>query len=148
MSGDAPDDIAEANTQGFDTQHWPTEITYSKDDQTLTVAFDDARSFRLTAELLRVESPSAEVQGHGPDQKQVVAGRRHVGIMAIEPVGNYAVRLRFDDLHDTGIYSWQYLRRLGENQELISEQAGLAYPIRDGIPIMLVDEARSLDPEG
>ena len=117
MSEDAPNGIAEVNTQGFETRRWPTEITYSKDDKTLTVAFDDARSFRLTAELLRVESPSAEVQGHGPQQKQVVAGRRHVGIMAIEPVGNYAVRLKFDDLHDTGIYSWQYLRRLGENQD-------------------------------
>ncbi len=117
MSEDAPNDIAEANAQGFVTQNWPTEISYSKDDQILTVVFDDARSFRLTAELLRVESPSAEVQGHGPDQKQVVAGRRHVGIMAIEPVGNYAVRLKFDDLHDTGIYSWQYLRKLGESRE-------------------------------
>jgi len=112
-----PDDAGEASAQAFDTSHWPTEISYSKDDKTLTVAFDDGRRFQLSAELLRVESPSAEVQGHGPDQKQVVTGRRHVGIMAIEPVGNYAVRLKFDDLHDTGIYSWQYLRRLGENRD-------------------------------
>jgi len=64
-----------------------------------------------------VESPSAEVQGHGPGQKQLVAGRRHVGITAIEPVGNYAIRLIFDDLHDTGLYSWRYLRDLGQRQE-------------------------------
>ena len=70
----------------------------------------------MPAEYLRVESPSAEVQGHGPGQKQIVAGRRHVGIMKIEPVGNYAVRLSFDDLHDTGLYSWDYLYELGEDQ--------------------------------
>ena len=64
-----------------------------------------------------MESPSAEVQGHGPGQKQLVAGRRHVGITAIEPVGNYAIRLIFDDLHDTGLYSWRYLRDLGQRQE-------------------------------
>ena len=72
---------------------------------------------RLPAELLRVESPSAEVQGHNPGQKQIVAGRRHVGIIGIEPVGHYAVRLVFDDLHDTGIYSWDYLADLGRNQD-------------------------------
>ena len=71
------------------------------------------------AEFLRVESPSAEVQGHGPGQKQLVAGRQHVGILALEPVGNYAVRIKFDDLHDTGIYSWQYMRQLGENKDQI-----------------------------
>ncbi|MFQ5954792.1 MAG: gamma-butyrobetaine hydroxylase-like domain-containing protein [Kiloniellales bacterium] len=117
MPEDAPRDIAEVSSQAFDTPHWPTELRYSKADKTLTVTFDDGRSFHLPAEFLRVESPSAEVQGHGPDQKQIVSGRRHVGIMAIEPVGNYAVRIKFDDLHDTGIYSWQYLRRLGEDQD-------------------------------
>ncbi len=116
MPEDAPRDMTEVNSQGFDTAHWPTELNYSKADKALTVTFDDGRSFTLPAELLRVESPSAEVQGHGPDQKQILAGRRHVGIMEIEPVGNYAVRIKFDDLHDTGIYSWQYLRRLGETQ--------------------------------
>jgi len=85
--------------------------------KTLTVAFEDGRSFSLPAELLRVQSPSAEVQGHSPDQRKLVAGRRHVGIMAIEPVGNYAVKLVFDDLHDTGIYSWHFLYALGETQE-------------------------------
>ena len=83
----------------------------------LEVDFDDGCNFRLPAELLRVESPSAEVQGHGPGQRTIVAGRRHVGIMKVEPVGNYAVRLHFDDLHDTGLYSWDYLYELGTNQE-------------------------------
>jgi DUF971 family protein len=94
-----------------------TEIRLRRQDKVLDVAFDDGSRFSLPAEYLRVESPSAEVQGHGPGQKQVVAGRRHVGIMTVEPVGNYAVRLIFDDRHDTGIYSWEYLRQLGLEQE-------------------------------
>jgi DUF971 family protein len=97
--------------------HRPTEIRYVKQHKRLEIDFDNGVTFRYPAELLRVESPSAEVQGHGPGQKQTVAGRRHVGIMAIEPVGNYAVRIKFDDLHDTGIYSWRYLYELGEAQE-------------------------------
>jgi len=104
---------------GFAPTTWPTEIKLRKAEKTLEVAFDDDRRFAYPAELLRVESPSAEVQGHGASQKQIVAGRRHVGIMAVEPVGNYAIRIRFDDMHDTGIFSWQYLRELGENQERI-----------------------------
>ncbi len=96
---------------------WPRELRYSKDDRTLTVTFDDGRVFALPAEYLRVHSPSAEVQGHGPDQRQVIAGRAEVGIMKIEPVGNYAVRIHFDDLHDTGLFTWPYLRELGENQD-------------------------------
>ena len=88
-----------------------------RDHQTIQVSFDDGQSFPLRAELLRVESPSAEVQGHGPGQKQIVAGRRHVGIIGLEPVGNYAVRIRFDDLHETGIYSWDYLYDLGLRQD-------------------------------
>ena len=103
-------------TDDFSTQHWPTQIRYKKDEKILEIDFDDGASFRLPAELLRVESPSAEVQGHAPDQKKIIAGRRHVGIMEIEPVGNYAVRIKFDDMHDTGIYSWQYLHELGEMQ--------------------------------
>ncbi len=91
----------------------PTEIRLKKEEKRLEVDFDDGRSFALTAEYLRVESPSAEVQGHGPGQKQIVAGRRQVGIMNLEPVGNYAVRIVFDDLHDTGLYSWEYLYQLG-----------------------------------
>lgn|SRR5210317_459804 len=103
----------------FDVKHHPTELRYLSAEKLLRVEFDDGRVFDLPAEYLRVESPSAEVQGHGPGQKQTVAGRRHVGIMAIEPVGSYAVRLKFDDLHDTGLYSWDYLYKLGEDQETI-----------------------------
>jgi DUF971 family protein len=104
---------------GFETRHWPVEIRLRKAEKRLDVAFDDGRSFSYPAELLRVESPSAEVQGHGASQKQVVSGRRHVGILGLEQVGNYAVRIRFDDLHDSGIFSWQYLRELGENQDKV-----------------------------
>jgi DUF971 family protein len=101
----------------FGTEHWPLEIRLKKDERALEIDFDDGRSFRYPAEYLRVESPSAEVQGHGPSQKQILAGRAHVGILALEPVGNYAVRIKFDDLHDTGIYSWAYLYELGANQQ-------------------------------
>lgn len=82
----------------------------------MEITFADGAQFALPAEYLRVESPSAEVQGHGPGQKVIVAGRRHVGIMRIEPVGRYAVRIVFDDLHDSGIFPWELLRRLGEEQ--------------------------------
>ncbi len=95
---------------------WPTDIAYDPASKHLRVAFDSGEAFDLPAEYLRVESPSAEVQGHGPDQRVIVPGRRHVGIIDIEPVGNYAVRLIFDDLHDTGIYSWQLLHELGGDQ--------------------------------
>lgn len=106
----------------FETTSWPKEIRLKKAEKMLEIEFDDGRVFALPAELLRVESPSAEVMGHGPGQKQIVAGRRDVGIMALEPVGNYAIRIKFDDLHDTGIYSWQYLRFLGENRERIWQE--------------------------
>ncbi len=95
----------------------PTEIRLSKDKRVLTVVFDSNRRFEISAELLRVESPSAEVQGHDPSQKKTVPGKRNVEIMKIEPIGNYAVRLVFDDMHDTGIYSWQLLHRLGDEAE-------------------------------
>ena len=98
---------------------WPVEIRLMKAEKRLEIAFDDGKRFSFPAEFLRVESPSAEVQGHGPGQKTVVAGRSHVGILEVEPIGNYAIRLRFDDLHDTGIYSWPYLCHLGENQEAL-----------------------------
>ncbi len=101
---------------GFRTAHWPVEIRLLGAERALEVDFDDGSSFRYPAEFLRVESPSAEVQGHGPGQKQLVAGRQEVGIVAIEPVGNYAIRIRFDDLHDTGIYSWTYLHEIGRDQ--------------------------------
>ncbi len=101
----------------FSTKAWPTDITLKKAEKLLVVSFDDGATFSLPAEYLRVESPSAEVQGHGPGQKVIVAERAHVGILALEPVGNYAIRIRFDDLHDTGIFSWQYLHELGREQE-------------------------------
>jgi DUF971 family protein len=94
----------------------PVQIRYISAEKRLEIDFDDGRRFSYPAELLRVESPSAEVQGHGGDQKKIIAGRRHVGIMRIEPVGNYAIRPVFDDLHDTGIYSWAYLHDLGTHQ--------------------------------
>ena len=97
----------------------PTEIRLRKEQKILDIDFDDGRSFSLPAEFLRVESPSAEVQGHGPGQKQIVAGRRHVGILNLEAVGNYAIRVIFDDLHETGLYSWDYLYRLGVNHETL-----------------------------
>ena len=100
----------------FSTRHWPTELRLKQAEKRLEIDFDDGARFQLPAEYLRVESPSAEVQGHGPGDKVVVAGRSQVGILALEPVGNYAVRIRFDDLHDTGIYSWQYLYELGQEQ--------------------------------
>jgi DUF971 family protein len=92
---------------------WPIEVRLFREKAEMEVDFDDGRTFRYPAEYLRVESPSAEVQGHGPDQKKIVAGRRHVRIEEIEPVGNYAIRIRFDDKHDTGIFSWSYLYELG-----------------------------------
>jgi DUF971 family protein len=98
-------------------RHWPTEIRLRRADKVLEVDFDNGVTFRYPAEFLRVESPSAEVQGHGPSQKQLVAGRAQVGIIGVEPVGNYAVRISFDDLHDTGIFSWSYLYELGERQQ-------------------------------
>jgi len=104
-------------TLGTTTSPRPTEIRLKKDERILEVDFDDGSRFSLPAEFLRVESPSAEVQGHGPGQKQIVAGRREVGIMRLEPVGNYAIRIVFDDLHDTGLYSWEYLYHLGANHD-------------------------------
>jgi DUF971 family protein len=92
---------------------WPTELRLKRAEKQLEIAFDDGKKFNLPAEYLRVESPSAELQGHGPGQKTILGERAHVGILELEPVGNYAVRIKFDDLHDTGIYSWDYLYQLG-----------------------------------
>ena len=89
----------------------PTEINYHKKSRVLEIAFGDDQRFRLTAEFLRVHSPSAEVRGHGPGQEVLQIGKEDVGIERIEPVGNYAVRLFFDDGHDTGLYSWEEFRR-------------------------------------
>ena len=99
------------------TTRWPVELRLKRAEKRLDVTFDDGTVFQLPAEYLRVESPSAEVQGHGPGQRQLVAGRAAIGILRVEPVGNYAVRLVFDDTHDTGIYSWSYLYQLGQEQE-------------------------------
>lgn len=96
---------------------WPTELRVSKDRRTLTVAFDDGAAFALSAEYLRVSSPSAEVQGHSPAQRKTVPGKIDVGIMQIDLVGNYAAKIVFDDMHSTGIYGWDYLRKLGEERE-------------------------------
>ena len=96
-------------------QAWPSELRLHKDRKTLTVTFDGAGSFDLAAEYLRVKSPSAEVQGHSPDERKTVSGKRNVGIMEILPIGNYAVRLVFDDMHSTGIFGWDYLLDLGRN---------------------------------
>jgi DUF971 family protein len=95
---------------------WPSELRLSKDKKTLTVAFDGGDSFALPAEYLRVKSPSAEVQGHSPDERKTVPGKRNVTILEVNPIGNYAVRLVFDDMHSTGIYSWDYLLELGRNR--------------------------------
>src|SRR5262245_22153622 len=96
---------------------WPTELRLSKDRKALTVTFDSGERFGLDAEYLRVVSPSAEVQGHSPDERKTLPGKRHVAIIEVHPVGNYAVRLVFDDLHSTGIYSWDYLLELGCSRE-------------------------------
>ena len=102
-----------------DTHPWPVEIKLKKSERALEVTFDDGAHFRLGAELLRVESPSAEVQGHGAGQKKTVPGKANVAIVALEPVGNYAVRIVFDDGHDTGLYTWETLYRLGRDGEKI-----------------------------
>jgi DUF971 family protein len=96
---------------------WPVELRVDPERTTLTVAFDNGDRFTLPAEYLRVESPSAEVQGHGASQKQTVPGKRRVKIEQVEPVGNYAARIRFDDGHDTGLYSWDYLHELGRDKD-------------------------------
>ena len=92
----------------------PTDIRLIRAEKLLKVVFDNGSAFDLPAEYLRVESPSAEVQGHGPGQRMYVGGKKNVGIAAVEPVGHYAVRLVFDDGHDSGIFSWDYLFELGE----------------------------------
>lgn len=97
----------------------PTEIRVRRATQRLEVDFDDGTQVSMPAELLRVESPSAAVQGHSPDQKQTVPGKRGVNIAAVEPVGHYAIRIKFSDGHDTGIFSWALLHRMGREQEAL-----------------------------
>jgi DUF971 family protein len=99
------------------TAAWPVEIRVAKDRRALCITFDDGESFSLSAELLRVTSPSAEVQGHSEAQRKTVGGKRNVMILSVDPVGNYAVRIGFDDMHATGIYSWAFLHDLGLNAE-------------------------------
>ena len=107
----------ETNQQAPDL--WPEELRLSEDRKRLTVVFDNGESHELSAEYLRVESPSAEVQGHGPSQKVTVGGKANVEIMKIEPVGNYAVRITFTDMHSTGIFTWPYLLKLGRDRDTI-----------------------------
>ena len=94
---------------------WPARLTFKAGARHLEIVFDDGETFAIPYQLLRVESPSAEVQGHAPDQKKLVSGKRDIDIVKAEPVGRYAVRLTFSDGHDSGIYSWDYLRQLGED---------------------------------
>ncbi|MBD8689031.1 MULTISPECIES: gamma-butyrobetaine hydroxylase-like domain-containing protein [unclassified Rhizobium] len=98
---------------------WPTELRVSKDKRHLVVTFDNGASHDLPAEMLRVLSPSAEVQGHGPGQKVTVPGKRNVGIRAVVATGNYAVRIAFDDGHDSGIFTWRYLLELGQTGDTL-----------------------------
>ena len=111
------------------TAPWPTELRVFKEEGRLEIDFSDGHACALSAEYLRVESPSAEVQGHGPNQMKIVAGRRHVKIVSVEPVGHYAIRIVFDDRHDSGIYSWSYLRELGDTHadKWAAYQAALLY---------------------
>ena len=96
---------------------WPTEVRLRRDRAVLIVTFDNRETVELTAEYLRVRSPSAEVQGHSPSERKTVGGKRNVKILEVHPVGNYAVRLVFDDMHSTGIFSWDYLLELGRNRD-------------------------------
>lgn len=96
---------------------WPTELRVSDKGRKLLVSFDDGQRCELAAEYLRVESPSAEVQGHSPAERKIVPGKRDVRIAAATPVGNYAVKLHFDDGHDSGLFTWRYLYELGAEYE-------------------------------
>jgi len=105
--------------QAGSTHVWPDELRLGDGGSRLTIRYQDGTSHSFTAEFLRVESPSAEVKGHGPGQEVTVAGKRDVRITRIEPVGNYAVRLIFSDGHSTGLYSWGYIDRLGRNHDAL-----------------------------
>ena len=101
------------------TDAWPTELRLSKDKKTLTVSFEGGEQFAFPAEFLRVTSPSAEVQGHSAEQKKTIGGKRNVEIMSLEPVGNYAVRISFTDLHNTGYFTWDYFLKSGRDMDSI-----------------------------
>src|SRR5262245_18908051 len=113
----APASVPASGDYEANSAPWPVEIRLDRAEARLEIDFDDGRTFAYPAEYLRVESPSAEVQGHSVDQKRIVPSKRSVMIVGIEPVGNYAIRINFDDRHDTGIYSWAYLRDLGETYD-------------------------------
>jgi DUF971 family protein len=101
---------------------WPQELRLQQGGRQLQVTFDSGETFLFSAEFLRTHSPSAEVKGHGPGESKLVLGKEHVRIVGIEPVGNYAARLIFDDRHETGLYSWEYLHTLGRDQECLWAQ--------------------------
>ncbi len=101
------------------TDPWPTDLKSSQQGRKLTITFDTGETFDLDAEYLRVESPSAEVKGHGPGQEQLVTGKRQVSMTKLEPVGTYAVRIIFSDGHSTGLFTWNYLAKLGREREKI-----------------------------
>lgn len=103
------------------TRPWPNELRLNRVERTMKISFDDGVNFTLPFELLRVESPSAEVQGHGGVKKHIVAGKKTVGIADAETTGHYAVRLIFDDGHDTGIFTWDYLYEMGSRQDALWE---------------------------
>ena len=103
----------------FATKHWPEELTVHKADKTLEVKFTDGTTYTYPAEYLRVESPSAEVQGHSADEKITLGGKRNVGIVDLQAVGNYAVQIVFDDFHDSGLFTWDYLYTLGRDHDTI-----------------------------
>jgi len=95
----------------------PTEITLHQNSRELEIAFADGSRYRMPYEFLRVHSPSAEVRGHGPGQEVLQTGKQDVNVLGVEPVGSYAMKIEFDDGHDSGLYTWEYLRHLGEHQD-------------------------------
>ena len=117
LEGEVPEDIYRAQVDAMYCDFNSLWIgAFAASLMTLSVSFDSGERFDLAAELLRVLSPSAEVQGHSPDERKTVPGKRNVAILEVQPVGNYAVRLVFDDMHSTGIYSWDYFADLGRHQ--------------------------------
>ena len=100
----------------------PTEITLHQQSRALEIAFDDGVRYRLPYEFLRVHSPSAEVRGHGPGQEVLQTGKQNVNALGVEPVGSYALKIVFDDGHDTGLYTWEFLRHLGDHQEALWQE--------------------------
>ena len=130
MSDDPPKSVPDAGSYEDPDAPWPKELRVFKAEGRIEIDFSDGKSCSLPAEYLRVESPSAEVKGHGgPSTRKIVSGRRHVKIAAVEPVGHYAIRIIFDDKHETGIYSWSYLRELGDTyaERWAAYQAALLY---------------------